>query len=143
MSTVINVATSHCLALPSVNYDEQLAKLATDRHFAELDSFFDRPTQIIDKYADCLLIVGDHEIKEQIPVNKMLLAVRSPVFRAMFEQEGVVESSKVGPGGALPEVRILDISAGAMRELVRFVCTGKVQKLCLMGAEILVAADKV
>jgi hypothetical protein len=51
----------------------------------------------------------------RIPVHKLILSQRSPVFRAML-QSGMTESSS-------GEVRMNDVDAGAVQEFVRFLYT--------------------
>lgn len=96
-----------------------------NRHSEDLSRLFDNSS------ADCTLNVGGIPIKAH---NNILAAV-SPVFEAMFRQEGTTESvSNV--------VNITDIEYNIMNELVRYIYTGESPNLQTMAVELLVAADK-
>lgn len=65
----------------------------------------------------------------------MLLAARSPVFQAMFEHE--MEERKHN------RVDITDVDHEVLREMLRFIYTGKASNLEKMADDLLAAADKV
>lgn len=71
----------------------------------------------------------------KIPVHKAILAARSPVFAAMFQHD--LEENKQG------FVSITDLDIDVLREMLRFIYTGKVTKLDTMADSLLAAADKV
>ena len=71
----------------------------------------------------------------KIPVHKAILAARSPVFAAMFQHD--LEENKQG------FVSITDLDIDVLREMLRFIYTGKVTKLETMADSLLAAADKV
>ena len=65
----------------------------------------------------------------------MRFVARSLVFHAMFEHE--MEERKLG------RVEITDVDHEVMREMLRFVYTGKAPNLDRMADDLLAAADKV
>lgn len=65
----------------------------------------------------------------------MLLPARSPVFAAMFEHE--MEERKHN------RVEITDVDHEVLREMLRFIYTGKATNLEKMADDLLAAADKV
>jgi speckle-type POZ protein len=67
--------------------------------------------------------------------HKAILAARSPVFAAMFEHE--MEEKKQN------RVEITDMDHEVLREMLRFIYTGKATNLEKMHDELLAAADKV
>merc|ERR1719309_195998 len=66
--------------------------------------------------------------------HRVILAARSPVFRAMFTHN--MQEAKNN------EVIIKDIDAEVMEELLRFVYTNKVQDITKIAKALLAAADK-
>lgn len=64
-----------------------------------------------------------------------VLAARSPVFQAMFEHE--MEERKHN------RVDITDVDHEVLREMLRFIYTGKASNLEKMADDLLAAADKV
>lgn len=83
------------------------------------------------KFSDAILCVG----KEEFYVHKAVLAARSPVFAAMFQHE--MEEKKQN------RVEITDVDPVVLREMLRFIYTGKSSNLDKMEADLLSAADKV
>jgi len=83
------------------------------------------------KFSDVILCVGGKEFF----VHKAILAARSPVFAAMFEHE--MEEKKQN------RVDITDMDPEVLREMLRFIYTGKAPFLDKLDAELLAAADKV
>ncbi|XP_025082402.1 protein roadkill-like [Pomacea canaliculata] len=81
-------------------------------------------------FSDVYLCVGGHDFR----VHKSILAARSPVFYAMFEHE-MTESKR-------NRVEITDVDHDVMREMLRFIYTGKAPNLEKMADELLAAADK-
>ena len=64
-----------------------------------------------------------------------LIPARSPVFNAMFEHD--LEERKQG------RVEIKDIDHEVLREMLRFIYTGKAPNLDKMADDLLAAADMV
>ncbi|CAG5131835.1 unnamed protein product [Candidula unifasciata] len=91
----------------------------------DLGQLFDRSS-----FSDVTLCVGGREFL----AHKAVLAARSPVFHAMFEHE-MTESKQ-------NRVDIEDIDHEVMREMLRFVYTGKSPSLDKMADDLLAAADK-
>jgi speckle-type POZ protein len=83
------------------------------------------------KFSDVLLVVNGREYY----AHKAILAARSPVFAAMFEHE--MEEKKQN------RVEITDMDHEVLREMLRFIYTGKATNLEKMHDELLAAADKV
>ena len=83
------------------------------------------------KFSDVILCVGGKEFY----VHKAILGARSPVFAAMFEHE--MEEKKQN------RVEITDMDPEVLREMLRFIYTGKAPYLDKWDAELLAAADKV
>ena len=81
--------------------------------------------------SDVTLSVGGREFQ----AHKALLAARSPVFAAMFEHE--MEERKHN------RVDITDVDHEVLREMLRFIYTGKTNNLEKMADDLLAAADKV
>ncbi|XP_071942085.1 speckle-type POZ protein B-like isoform X1 [Antedon mediterranea] len=81
-------------------------------------------------FSDVTLCVNGREYQ----AHKALLAARSPVFNAMFEHQ--MEESKHN------RVEITDVDHEVMREILRFIYTGKAQNLEKMADDLLAAADK-
>ena len=67
--------------------------------------------------------------------DRVVLAGRSPVFRAMFAHPSTVESVS-------GRVEINDLSADVVDALLTFMYTGSVPDVKTLAAELLVAADK-
>lgn len=83
-------------------------------------------------FSDITLMVGD----QRFPVHKALLASRSPVFAGMFRHIEM-EESKQGV------VQIKDLEPEVLKEMLKFIYTGKATQLETMADELLSAADKV
>jgi speckle-type POZ protein len=83
------------------------------------------------KFSDVTLAVAGREFQ----AHKAILAARSPVFAAMFEHE--MEERKHN------RVEILDVEHEVLREMLRFIYTGKAASLDKMADDLLAAADKV
>lgn len=66
---------------------------------------------------------------------KILISARSPVFAAMFEHE--MEERKRN------RVDITDVDHEVLREMLRFIYTGRAPNLEKMADDLLAAADKV
>lgn len=64
-----------------------------------------------------------------------IFSARSPVFQAMFEHE--MEERKHN------RVDITDVDHEVLREMLRFIYTGKASNLEKMADDLLAAADKV
>lgn len=81
-------------------------------------------------FSDMALKIGD----TRIPVHKSILAARSPVFSAMFQHD--LEENKKG------FVTITDLELDSLKEMLKFIYTGKVSQLETMADSLLAAADK-
>lgn len=81
-------------------------------------------------FSDVTLCVKGREFQ----AHKSILAARSPVFNAMFEHE--MEEKK------LNRVEITDVDDEVMKEILRFIYTGKAPNLEKMADDLLAAADK-
>ncbi|KAK9686477.1 MATH domain [Popillia japonica] len=82
------------------------------------------------KFSDVTLSVAGREFQ----AHKSILAARSPVFQAMFEHE--MEERKHN------RVDITDVDHEVLREMLRFIYTGKASNLEKMADDLLAAADK-
>lgn len=67
--------------------------------------------------------------------HKAILAARSPVFAAMFEHE--MEEKKQN------RVEITDMDPEVLKEMLKFIYTGKAPTIEKLDADLLAAADKV
>jgi len=83
-----------------------------------------------DCFSDVTLVVGSKEFK----AHKVILAVQSPVFRAMFESEMMESKSN--------RVEIDDIDQELMEETLTFIYTGKSPNVDEMASKLLFPADK-
>ncbi|KAL6953837.1 hypothetical protein U1Q18_046967 [Sarracenia purpurea var. burkii] len=83
------------------------------------------------KFADVTISVNGTEYS----VHKTILAARSAVFSAMFEQNGMRESVK-------NRIDVTDIRENVMEEMLRYIYTGKVENLDEMAYDLFEAADK-
>ncbi|KAH8358947.1 hypothetical protein KR093_003435 [Drosophila rubida] len=92
----------------------------------DLGNLFDN-----EKFSDVTLSVGGREFQ----AHKAILAARSDVFAAMFEHE--MEERK------LNRVAITDVDHEVLKEMLRFIYTGKASNLEKMADDLLAAADKV
>jgi hypothetical protein len=83
-------------------------------------------------FTDCCLLVAGHEFR----AHKVILAARSPVFRAMFEHE--MEERLANP------TEIHDLDPKVFKEMMGFIYTGKAPHLQShsMATDVLTAADK-
>ncbi|VVC25545.1 Hypothetical protein CINCED_3A023020 [Cinara cedri] len=84
----------------------------------------------IQKFSDVTLSVSGREFQ----AHKAILAARSPVFAAMFEHE--MEERKQN------RVAITDVDHEVLREMLRFIYTGRAANLERMADDLLAAADK-
>lgn len=82
------------------------------------------------KFSDVILSVNGREFF----AHKAILAARSPVFAAMFEHD--MEEKKQN------RVEITDMDADVMKEMLRFIYTGRSSNIENMPDELLAAADK-
>lgn len=83
------------------------------------------------KFSDVILCVN----KKEFFAHKAVLAARSPVFAAMFQHD--LSEKKQN------RVEINDMEPEVLREMLRFIYTGKAPALEKLDAELLAAADKV
>ncbi|XP_050545491.1 protein roadkill isoform X3 [Daktulosphaira vitifoliae] len=84
----------------------------------------------VQKFSDVTLSVSGREFQ----AHKAILAARSPVFAAMFEHE--MEERKQN------RVAITDVDHEVLREMLRFIYTGRAANLERMADDLLAAADK-
>lgn len=91
----------------------------------ELGSLFESQ-----RFSDVTLSVAGREFQ----AHKAILAARSPVFAAMFAHE--MEERKHN------RVEIQDVDHEVLREMLRFIYTGKATNLEKMADDLLAAADK-
>ncbi|XGW13158.1 hypothetical protein V3C99_013636, partial [Haemonchus contortus] len=82
------------------------------------------------KLSDFTIVVGDKEI----PVHKVVLSARSPVFAAMLEPH--TEEAKTN------RVVLEDIDYEVMHELLMYMYSGRSPNIQQMGLELLAAADR-
>ncbi|ROT64691.1 hypothetical protein C7M84_017365 [Penaeus vannamei] len=82
------------------------------------------------RFSDVTLSVAGREFQ----AHKAILAARSPVFAAMFAHE--MEERKHN------RVEIQDVDHEVLREMLRFIYTGKATNLEKMADDLLAAADK-
>ncbi|XP_003740867.1 speckle-type POZ protein B [Galendromus occidentalis] len=82
------------------------------------------------KFSDVMLAVNGKEFY----AHKAILAARSPVFNAMFEHD--LEEKKTS------RVEISDMDEDTLKEMLRFIYTGKSNALDKMADDLLAAADK-
>jgi speckle-type POZ protein len=71
---------------------------------------------------------------EKFAAHKAILAMRSPVFAAMFRHPTKEMQSN--------QVKVEDIDPDVFQEVLRFIYTGKTQETALMASALLAAADK-
>ncbi|XP_058803666.1 speckle-type POZ protein-like [Phymastichus coffea] len=69
-----------------------------------------------------------------INAHKDILSCRSPVFKAMFEHEMKENAQN--------SVKVIDIDYEVLREMFRFIYSGKVQNIEKIASNLLIAADK-
>ncbi|KAL1785211.1 speckle-type POZ protein isoform X2 [Sigmodon hispidus] len=81
-------------------------------------------------FTDCCLVVAGQEFQ----AHKVILAARSPVFKAMFEHD--MEESRKN------RVVIYDLEPQVFRAMMNFIYPGKVPNLHSMTDAVLYAADK-
>lgn len=96
------------------------------------DILDDYETLLFDKKSsDFTVISADKKI---IHVHKAILACRSPVFKAMFGHDMLEKNQNI--------VNIEDVKHEALIELLRFIYSGKVNRIEQIFCELLYAADK-
>lgn len=83
-----------------------------------------------ERFSDVTLVAEG----QAFPAHKAVLASRSPVFAAMFEYDMLENSENV--------VEIADVEPEALRELLRFVYSERVEGLDHMALDLFEAADK-
>lgn len=109
-----------CTEVPHMNIFQPQSNLV--KNFAQL--FEDK------QFSDVKIIIDEKEFL----AHKAILAVRSSVFRAMFQNE-MIESKQ-------NQVTITDMKPEIFAELLRFIYTDCVQGLDKIALELLQAADK-
>lgn len=91
----------------------------------DLDMFLD-----YEKFSDVSLVTPG----KTFYAHKVVLAARSPVFHAMFARDADHEANRV--------VKILDVHDEVLKELLRFVYTGRVANVEDATCEMLIAAER-
>lgn len=81
-------------------------------------------------FADVKVICGDRVFK----CHQFMLAARSPVFRAMFQNDMTEASSK--------KVEIKDLSPDVVEDMLLFIYSGNTPNLSQAPGELLAAAEK-
>jgi hypothetical protein len=85
-------------------------------------------------FSDVTIVCGEEEEEEQFKCHKIILAVRSRVFSAMFN---MVESSEFQTG----VVKVDDINAKTMKSLLKYIYQDQVEEED-MDSDLILAADK-
>ncbi|PIA41908.1 hypothetical protein AQUCO_02100028v1 [Aquilegia coerulea] len=89
-------------------------------------------------FTDVFLVASDDHDRDKgapfVPAHKTVLASRSPVFKAMLENE--MEESRSGT------IRISDVSYDALRNFVQYLYTAEVSLDEQMACDLLVLAEK-
>jgi speckle-type POZ protein len=80
--------------------------------------------------SDVVIRIGDTDL----PAHKVLLALRSPVFRAMFEHDTSEGNENI--------VNIVDFDLETIQEMLTYVYTGTVPNIGKVAASLLAVADK-
>lgn len=84
------------------------------------------------KFADVVLVSFDK--KEELNAHKAIICAKSPVFTAMFEHP--TEERREG------RIEIADVKYVILKEMLRFIYTGEVEKLEAYAEELYEAAEK-
>ncbi|KAJ8669866.1 hypothetical protein QAD02_001125 [Eretmocerus hayati] len=87
-----------------------------------------------EKLSDVKIVVGKKLGKKIIHAHKLVLANGSDVFAAMFEHDMTENEEGI--------VNIDDIDYDVMLEIVRYLYTGKIERIFHKTKELVVAADK-
>lgn len=82
------------------------------------------------RLADAVLVADGREWR----VHKAILVARSPVFAAMFEHDMAESKSS--------RVTIGDVSADVLDQVLRYMYTGKVDHIRVLGVDLLAVADR-
>ena len=106
---------------------ESIENIAEKRRLAELDDF--EKLLKDNRFSDVKIVVD----KKKFFVHKGILAARSRYFPAMFESN-MKEAEEV-------EIRITNISANILQEVLRFIYTGKIDVEMTMITDLLIVAD--
>ncbi|XP_057973574.1 BTB/POZ domain-containing protein At4g08455 [Malania oleifera] len=112
--------------------EELKAKVAFLRFWSPLDNSRSSPS-----YPDVILVASDHDSPQHfpsVPAHKAVLVSRSPVFKAMLENE--MEESLSG------RIKISDVSYDALRMFINYLYTAEA---CLdeqMACDLIVLAEK-
>ncbi|KAJ8679107.1 hypothetical protein QAD02_014894 [Eretmocerus hayati] len=105
-----------------------LFELEYETRLAEFDDF----EKLIDNKESSDVILSMNE--EELHAHKSILAIKSPVFAAMF-----THNMKENQQGL---VKIEDVTSETMRELLRFIYVGKINNLENIAMDLCAAADK-
>ncbi|XP_058801018.1 protein roadkill-like [Phymastichus coffea] len=109
------------------------ASHATVNLNAELKALSDDMEKLLESeiYSDVSFIIGEKKIR----AHKNILTTRSQVFEQLFANHETAEKKRSLVG-------VKDVRYEAMREMLRFIYTGKVNDLDKMPVELLKAAEK-
>lgn len=125
--------------LCEIVYDEYIAEPPLKKTKTEQDSpdycrlqEFDEFEKLLtaENSTDFAIRIGTDEIR----VHRAIIMTRSPVFQAMLEHEMKEKQQNF--------VVITDVKHEVMKEVVRFMYTGKVEKIDKMALRLLFAAEK-
>ena len=83
-------------------------------------------------FGDLRLLCGPGRV--ELPCHLNILSARSPVFRAMFQHD--MRESKSN------EINIQDIDFNTVRDMVKFIYSGRLKDLADKSDLLLAAADK-
>ncbi|XP_033217217.1 speckle-type POZ protein-like [Belonocnema kinseyi] len=93
--------------------------------FSNLERFLEDQT-----ICDVTFLIGDQEFR----AHKIILAIRSPAFLAMFTHEFSEQRNS--------KARISDIRPEVFKALLRYVYNAEIESMSEIAAELLIAADK-
>lgn len=131
---VDDTITFHCeitVAIDIVSISSENSK--TQRHrSSDVSASLDFEKLFLDeKFSDVKLVTP---CGRSIPAHKNILAARSPIFSAMFEHDMVESKSNV--------VEIADVEHDVLKDMLRFIYSGKVENVENAACGLLAAADK-
>lgn len=86
------------------------------------------------QFSDISIVCTNDGQNVTIPAHKSILGSRSPVFNAMFNHNMTEAQTK--------EVTIVDLSIDTVKDMLRYMYTGKIQDLNTRSPHLLEAADK-
>lgn len=118
--------------------EELKAKVAFLRFWSPLDLHYQPGRPSGPRFTDVVLVASSEdpsaELGLPVPAHKALLVSRSPVFKAMLENE--MEESRSGT------IKICDVSYDALRAFVNYLYTAEAWLDDQMACDLLVLAEK-